>query len=193
MFAKEFAIPKSVDIQRELTDIHIQEWLREDVFHFKWWFLIAFLVILALIWWIMLDKSRSMEICLFVILSVIVFMGINEYGEELTLWDYPTDLIPIFPPLSSVNLISFPLIYSLVYQRFGKGKRFVYAVIITSAVICFLFEPLLTWGGFYYLIHWQYYFSFPIYTIVAIGIKAAVMKIYAIKEKNQISVPANRN
>ncbi|MGX8699860.1 CBO0543 family protein [Caproiciproducens sp.] len=193
MFAKELAVPKSVDIQRELTDIHMKEWLREDVFHFKWWFLIAFLVILALIWWVMLDKSRSPEICLFVILSVIVFMGINEYGEELTLWDYPTDLIPIFPPLSSINLISFPLIYSQVYQRFGRGKGFVYAVIITSAVICFLFEPLLTWGGFYCLIHWQYYFSFPIYTIVAIVIKAAVMKIYAIREKSQISVPVNRN
>lgn len=191
MFIGVLAIPKSVDIQKQLTDSHVKEWLQNDVFHFKWWLLIVIIMLLFVVWWIMLDKSRVREICLFAVLSIILYMGINEYGEELTLWDYPIDIIPIFPPLSSVNLISVPLVYSLVYQHFSKRKNFIFAAIIASAVICFLYEPLLSWGGYYRLIHWQYFFSFPIYVVVAISIRAIIIKINIITNKNKVRLSQN--
>jgi hypothetical protein len=184
MFLKVEDLPKDIGIQRQLTNMHVKEWLQEDVFHFRWWLLIALMIIFLLIWWMMLDKSRIHEICLFSALAVIFVMGINEYGEELTLWDYHVDLIPIFPPLSSINLVSLPLIFSLVYQHFKKKKSFILAAIITSAVICFVFEPILSWGGFFQLLHWKYYFSLPIYAVMAISVRAIVFKINAVTGKN---------
>jgi len=186
MFSKIVDIPKDVNVQKQLTDMHIKEWLRDDVFHVRWWVLIALIVILLIVWWIMLDKSRMLEICLFATLSAIIIMGVNEYGEELTLWDYQTDIIPIFPPLSSINLIALPLIFSQVYQHFNQRKSFIWATIITSAAICLIFEPILSWGGFYHLLHWKYYFSFPIYVVMAISVRAIVFKIYNIKENNKV-------
>jgi hypothetical protein len=186
MFSKITDIPKDVNIQKQLTDMHVQQWLKNDVLHFRWWTLIALIIVILVVWWIMLDKSRMLEICLFVTLSTIIILGINEYGEELTLWDYQTDIIPIFPPLSSINLFALPLIYSLVYQHFNQKKRFIWATIIISAAICLIVEPVLSWGGFYHLLHWRYYFSIPIYAVMAISVRAIVLKIYQIKEKNKV-------
>jgi hypothetical protein len=178
------SIPESVNIQKQLTDTHIKGWLSDDVFQFRWWLLIILIVIIILVWLVMLDKSRLPEILLFTVLSVILFMGINEYGEELVLWDYPIDIIPIFPPMSSINLISSPLIYSQIYQRFD-GKRFIYAILITTAVICFAIEPLLSLIGLYQLIHWNYFLSYPVYIIAILLSKRATNKIIKITRGNK--------
>lgn len=183
MFSTVIDIPPDVGIQKQLTNMHVKEWLREDVFQFRWWLLIGLIVIFVVVWWIMIDKSRLLEICLFAALATIVVMGINEYGEELILWDYPTDVIAIFPPLSSINLIMIPLIYSLIYQYFKEKKSFIYASVATSAVICFVLEPIFSWVGLYQQLKWQYYYSFILYILVAICIKPVVIKIYSVKEK----------
>ena len=115
----------------------------------------------------------------------IAAMGINEYGEELTLWDYPTDVIPIFPPLSSINLISLPLIYSIVFQYFKTRRSFIWAALTVTALICFIIEPILAGVDFYQLLQWKYIFSFPIYAAAAVGIRETILKITAIDEKNK--------
>lgn len=176
-------IPKDVEIQRHLTSIHIEEWMREDVFHLKWWLLISLIFIFLFFWWKVVDKSKLRDACMFVTLSIIILMGVREYGEELTLWDYPTDIIPIFPPLSSINLISLPLIYSIVYQHYKTRKGFIWATLIITGIICFIFEPILMWAGLYHLLKWRYYYSFPIYAAMAICIREAVNKINCINEK----------
>lgn len=183
MFFQVSEIPKSVEIQRYLTSIHIDNWLKHDVFLLRWWCLIGLILVTLLVWWNLLDKSRLTEIFLYAVLATIIVLGIVEYGEELTLWDYPTDIIPIFPPLTSINLIGLPLIYSLTYQYFITKKSFIWATVIITSVICFIIEPILVWGGFYQLIHWKYYFSFPIYILLAMLIRVLVIKINNINEK----------
>jgi hypothetical protein len=176
-------IPKDVEIQRHLTSIHVEEWMRDDVFHLKWWLLIGLILIFLFVWWKVVDKSKLRDTCVFLALVIIIAMGIHEYGEELTLWDYPTDIIPIFPPLSSINLISLPFIYSIVYQHYNTRKSFIWATLIITGIICFILEPILVWLGFYHLLKWRYYYSFPIYVVMAICIREVVNKINYINEK----------
>lgn len=178
-------IPEDVHIQKQLTDMHIKEWLQNDVLHLRWWLLIILIIAILSIWWINLDKSRFLEISLFVVLSTILFMGINEYGEELTLWDFPTDIIPIFPPLFSINALSLPLLYSLIYQHFSIRKAYIYSVILASAFISFFIEPLLSLIGFYHLIHWNYFSNFILYIVVMTSVRDVVIKIYSIAGKNR--------
>jgi hypothetical protein len=177
-------IPPDVEIQRQLTAIHINEWLRDDVFKFRWWLLLVLLAVFFASWWRIADKKRLPEIVLYVALATIVIMAKNEYGEELVLWDYPTDIIPIFPPLTSLNLISLPLIYSLVYQHFRTSKSFIGATFLITAVLCFGLEPLMAWGRLYELVNWRYYLNYPLYVAMAIGIRAAVLKICTITAKS---------
>ncbi len=174
-----------VDVQRRLTAIHIEEWLRDDVFRVRWWGLLFLMAATLFLWWRTVDRARLPEIVLYVALSMIMVMAVVEYGEELTLWDYPTDIIPIFPPLTSMNLLCLPLIYSLVYQKFRSGERFFWAACAATAVICFIMEPLLVWGGMYHLIRWKYYYGFALYLAMAAAARGAVLKIRAIVRRAQ--------
>ena len=174
-------IPKDVAIQKQLTQIHIDHWVNNVVFHPKWWLLIILLVLLWIIWWKTAVRSGLRGICLYAGLMSIIALGINEYGQELTFWEYPIDVIPIFPPLSSINLILFILIYSIVYQYFRTGRKFIAASIIASAVISFILEPVLAMIGFYHLLKWKYYLSFPLYVIASAAVWYMTNKIINIE------------
>lgn len=182
MFFTAATIPPDVEVQRQLTSLHIDQWIREDLFEFGWWLLLVSLVLCFFLWWKVVDKKRLPEILLYAALSAIVVMAKVEYGEELKLWDYPIDIIPIFPPLTSLDLIGIPMIYSLIFQLFRTNKSFLWATLITTAVICFILEPIMAWVGFYELLRWKYYLNYPIYAGIAIAVRAAVNRIYATME-----------
>lgn len=176
------ALPESVGLQKRLTEIRIDDWLKNDVFHFRWWILIALIIISLTAWFILLDKPRLKETCLYAILATIFVLCVVEYGDELTLWDYPTDVIPIFPPLTSINLFILPLVYSLLFQGFRTKRSFFLATVAATAVICFLIEPVLSWGRFFQLVKWSYFYNFVTYISVAMFTKYLASKIIHIAE-----------
>lgn len=181
-------IPKSVEYQKHLTSMHIDAWKRNDVFTIEWWILILLIIVSLIVWWLLVDKARLKEACVFASLALIIVLAVNEYGQELVLWDYPVDIIPIFPPLTSANLLILPLAYSIAYQHFKTTKRFIWVALITTAVICFIIEPLMSWGGLYQLIHWQYYFNYPVYVLIAILARFFTIGIYRITQKSRHGV-----
>lgn len=176
-------IPADVEIQRQLTSLRIEKWLQYDLFHFRWWFLLVLFIISVYAWWKLVDKTRLHEITLYGAIIIIIALALDEYGVELTLWDYPIDIIPVFPPLTAVDLASLPVIYSLIYQYFRSWESYIWAAAIMAAIFCFILEPILVWGGFYQTLKWKYYYGFPIYIAMAITIKWLVMKIFAVTEK----------
>jgi hypothetical protein len=176
-------IPKSVKDQMDLTSDHIDNWLKNDLFHSGWWVLIALIVVSLAVWFVLLDKKRLRETLLFAALMAIIGLAINEYGEELILWDYPVDVIPIFPPLSSLNLLLLPLAYSLAYQYSKTAWRFLWATIAVTAVLCFAVEPLLSLGNLYQLLNWQYWWGFPFYAAAALLVRKVTVKIFKIEKR----------
>lgn len=170
------------EVQILLTSTRFDEWMRNDVFSFRWWFLLAIFAISAYAWWKTIDRSRFKEIILYTALITILTLVLDELGEELALWDYPTDLFPLFPPLTAIDLACLPMIYSLIYQYFRPWKHFIIATAVMAAIFSFALEPLFVWGGIYQTLSWHYAYGFPIYVAMAIGVKAAVIKIYTIME-----------
>lgn len=179
-------VPEDVGIQKQLTDIHIQKWLDGELFQIKWWIFIGLFAAVIITWWVLVKKDRLLEICLYAIVSGAVFLGIDQYGQELTLWDYPIDIIPLFPPLSSLNMLILPLTFSLLYQYFPSRKFFFVAAAIASAAMCFVIEPILALAGFYRLIHWRYYESLPVYLLLAMLIRFFIMRINNIMEQHKL-------
>lgn len=176
-------VPQTVKDQADLTKAGIDEWKKEDVFHLGWWILIGLIVISFVVWIILLDKSRLKETILFAALMFIVVLGLDEYGDELILWDYPVDVIPIFRSLTAFNLLLLPMVYSLMYQYF-KGRNYIFAVLISTAAICFGVEPLLSLGNMYQLLNWQYWWSFPFYFVSALLVRKITLKVFKISERN---------
>jgi hypothetical protein len=174
-----------VELQILLTNIRIDHWLQESVFHLKWWFLLGVFLISAFGWYRLADKTRLPEILLYMGLTTIITLILDEFGEELSLWDYPTDILPLFPPLTAVDLASLPTTYSLVYQYFRTWRSFIWATVIMATIFCFVLEPILVWGNFYQLLNWKYYYGFPIYIAMALCIRWMVITIYNIAGKPQ--------
>ena len=172
-----------IEVQKQLTSVRLDEWILNDVFHLRWWFLLVLFIISAFFWCKIVDKSRLKEIILYTALITIFTLVLDELGEELTLWDYPYDLIPLFPPLFSVDLASLPMVYSLVYQHFRTWRSFVIASIVMAVIFCFILEPLLVLSGVYQMIKWKSYYGFPIYVFIALGSKAMVNIIFSIHAK----------
>lgn len=179
------AVPESVELQRQLTADRIDRWLAEDFLHLRWWVLIALYIICAIIWWKLIDKRRLKETILFIAMAYIAVLGINEYGLELILWDYPIDILPFFPPFSSVNLLLLPSLYSLIYQHFSSARTYILATLAATAVFCFVLEPLLSWGGFFELLNWKYWINFPMYTVMALLVWLFTVKALKIAAKNR--------
>lgn len=178
-------MPLEAELQKKLTAVHMETWLREDVFHLQWWFLLSLFIFTVIVWWQMLNKTRLPEIILYAVLTMIIMMGIDEYGEELTLWDYPINLLPIFPVIATLNLALLPMVFSLTYQYFPTWKSFSFASIVMSGLLSFVIEPALAQGNFYQLLNWKYHYSFMIYIAVALLIKWLISKIFVIAEKAQ--------
>lgn len=181
------SVPADVELQRYITSLHIEEWLKDDFLYWRWWLLLVLVAAALGLWWHFADKERIHEITLFAALGCILSMGIFEYGEELVLWDFPTDLIPVFPPLSSFNLFSLPLAYSLLYQHFHSLKSFSWAALAASAFFCFAVEPLLVWGGFFEHIHWEYWYGLPLYAGAGLVNRGAVRFILRVVRKARMS------
>jgi hypothetical protein len=177
-----------IALQQLLTALRFDAWLHEDVFQPKWWFLVGLFTFFTFVWCKRVNKKRLTEIVLCAGLTGIAVLILDEFGEELTLWDYPTDVMPLFPPLTAINLACLPMIYSLVYQHFGTWRRYLWASIVMSAVFAFVFEPVLSWAGFYQLLKWKYYYGFPIYIALALLIRWTVIRIYAIARKAECEI-----
>jgi hypothetical protein len=171
-----------VEVQWQLICTRFDDWMRNDVFGFKWWFLLIVFILSAYAWWKMVDKSRLLEITLYSALISIIALTLDELGEELTLWDYPIEIFPVFPPISAIDLASLPMVYSLIYQHFKSWKSFIIATLVMAAIFCFVLEPLFVLTGIYQTLTWRYYYGFPIYTAIAIGTRAFIIKVFKIKD-----------
>jgi hypothetical protein len=176
-------IPQRVKDEAELTRANIDQWLKNDFLSAAWWILLGLTVFSVTVWLLLLDKSRLKETVLFAILYFIIILGFDEYGDELILWSYPVDLIPIFRALGSFNLLLLPMAYSLMYQYF-KGRNFILASLAVSGVVCFAIEPLLSLGGLYKLLNWQYWWSIPFYFATALLVWKITLKAFKISALN---------
>jgi hypothetical protein len=177
-------LTKAAELQIQLTDQRFDEWLLEDVFHIRWWALPLLFIIDICVWWKVIDKSRLNEIILFAAITSIMILALDELGEELTLWDYPTDVFPLFPPVAAINLSCLPSFYAILYQFFSKWKGYVIASVLMAAFSCFVFEPIFIGLGMYQLLTWKPYYGFPLYFAIGIITKALLGMIKAINKKN---------
>lgn len=169
--------------QWELTNTRIAEWLQSELFDYKWWILLALFCFTSFIMWKKADKSRITELTIYTAIIVIFVIVLDELGEELSLWFYTVDIIPLFPPITAIDISCLPLIYLIIYQRYGTWGKFLTATLIMSVVFCFVLEPVFVFGDIYTMLTWKSYYGLPIYFAIAVAGKALVHLIYSVNEK----------
>jgi len=170
-----------LDAEEKVTQIEYMHWIKNEVFTFQFWLLVAMLIVPWIIWWKLVDKKKFLEISIYGLLVITVVTFLDEVGCQLNLWEYRFDIEPLFPRLIPMNFAMFPVGYTLVYQYFPKWKSFIIANIVTGALFAFVGEPIFIAIKIYVLLGWKHIYSFPIYIVIAIALKALtqlIMKIH---------------
>lgn len=167
---------------KHITYARIDNWLDTDFLTWGWCLQLILFILSLFVWWKLVEKKRLMEITFLGFLMMAVVISLDQVGYELGLWYYPIDLIPVFPPATTIDYVMLPVIYSLVYQYYRSWTRFIAAIFLLAGIFSFVCEPLLKILGFYVLLKWRYYYGFPIYIVLGIVFKFVIEKIKSISE-----------
>jgi len=161
------------DVQEKAQQFRKAEmtyWLNEVLFSSGWWILFISTIALLIIWILIVDKKRILEIITYgLMVSMIGLIG-DIIGISLLLWEYPIALIHT-PQLLEVHDIQMPIIYMAIYQYFQKWKSFFIAAAILAFVFGLILEPILVWLGIYEPYAWK-----PVYGLIPYFIIAVVLK-----------------
>lgn len=158
-------------IKSYLCHLQITNWINDDLHKWTWWLNLFLSIIPVLVLWKIIDRNRFLQIIVYGLLVAMISTFLDVLGSAYMLWDYPDKLLPIVPRLFPVDFIGLPFVYMLIYQRYSSWKEFIIASSILSALLAFVGEPIFVWLNLYDPISWHYYYSFPMYFIIAVVVR----------------------
>jgi len=152
---------------------------RNNLFTIQWWMLLLVFIAPWIVWWKLVDKSRTGEILSYGLLVSLLSATLDETGIALHLWTYTKTLLPLCLQMKPPNISLLPVLYMLIYQYFPRWKSFIIAGTVMAAALAFLGEPFLIWFGIYQVFTWKHIYSFPLYIALAAGLKLLVDAMFA--------------
>lgn len=158
-----------VRIQSELGRDRWEYWQEYVLFSFNWWLLILYFIIGWVLWWMLADRKRLMELFVLGGTILVLALKLDMIGAELGLWDYLVMVLPWGSRLVIVDAVM-PIFYMLVYQYTRSMKSYYVGVTLLSLLFAFVLEPLMVNVGVYRPLYWEHMFSVPGY--IAIGLLA---------------------
>ncbi len=171
--------------KKDLLSLRLEHWIKYEFLSSQWFGIIITTIFFIFIWWQLLDKKRLIELLLFGFFIATISSIIDGIGTELNAWDYPYKLGPMHFPLVVVDLLMLPYVLMLLYQFFTTWKSYLVAIIIASAIFCFIIEPVLKYTGIYEPYTWKYYYSFPIYIFIGLFCKWLMHVILCRQEREE--------
>lgn len=150
-----------------IHELQMQHWLQYEVLTPQWWALVAVLFVPWVIWWRVVDKSKTAVILAYGIYIMFMVTAMDAVGSAMQLWAYPITLLPVVPDSVGIDWGLLTVSHMLIYQYFPRWMSFIIAQSVLSAVLAFIGEPFAEWLGLYLVLHWYHHWSFPIYILKA--------------------------
>jgi len=165
-----------IELSKQYREMKMEYWLNENLFSTSWWILFVTTIGIFIVWLVLLDKKRIIEILLFGLFVTGIAVIADAIGVALSLWRYPNTLLPV-PLIVEVHRVQMPVIYMLIYQYFPAWKPFLIAVTVNAFVFAFILEPALVLLKIYEPYHWNHIYSLLPYILIAAGFKLTVNKL----------------
>ncbi|WP_134705205.1 CBO0543 family protein [Ammoniphilus sp. YIM 78166] len=176
-------------IRITLKEATIEHWLHTELFQFNWWLNLILALLPLFIWWKIVDKSKLFQILTYGLMVGVVAIILNIVGINLVWWGYPNSLLPMIPPIFPFDISIVAVLNMILFQYFHTWKSFLKAKLVLATTYSFIFEPLLVKLGIYQLHTWKYWYSFPIYLIIAVSLKWLVQKM----EQLSVNTPKQKS
>lgn len=165
-----------VEIAMQYRADRIAYWLNEVLFSYAWWILLAVTITLLIIWILILDKKRILEIITYGMLVAIIANLGDTIGLSFSLWGYQYSLLHT-PEILEIHNIMMPIIYMIMYQACRSWKSFSIVSAINAIIFALILEPLLIWLDIYQLFHWNIIYSIVPYFLIAVGLKWVIHRL----------------
>jgi hypothetical protein len=112
-----------LDIQRHLHELQYEHGLRNELFTWQWWALVALLIIPWLIWWKLVDRTRIGIILAYGIYIIFVVTAMDATGAALQYWMYPIKLLPAVPDSVGIDRGLLAVVHMFIYQYFPRWEH----------------------------------------------------------------------
>ncbi|MDF2036513.1 hypothetical protein P2R12_05840 [Cytobacillus oceanisediminis] len=152
--------------QKALNDY----WVEYSIYtSFEYWFMVVLFIVPLLVLFFKIDKRKLFFMGFYGYSIHMLFGYIDLYNKNSGLLNYPFPMIPMIPGLS-LDSSFVPVTFMLVYQwTLNHKKNYYVYTVLTSAVLAFVFKPLLIGLGLFKLYgNTNYFFLFACYLIVII-------------------------
>jgi len=173
------------ELQKKVTEAneeYLDFWLKNTLFHWDFFLSLAFTII-PLLLWIKFRKKESTARLLFVGFFVaIVSSWLDFLGVAFGKWYYTGKVIPTIPSYIPWDFVIIPVFIMLLIQYKPHWSPILKGLLF-SGVSSFVGEPLFKWLGFYVLVDWSPFYSFPIYLVIYL-ISSRLSKVKSIQQIN---------
>jgi hypothetical protein len=168
-----------------LHNLMVTKWITQDLFSVKWWGVIGFVIFSYILCFSLMDKTRLIKTILFGSLISVFSVVVDTIGCNSNLWAYSLPIFPMIPNIFLYDITALPLYYMLIYQHAYSWRRYTVWNIGASAIMGFVFTPLLVTLGLAQLIQWSYFNVFLIITFTGFLAKAVTSLIISFEEQYQ--------
>jgi hypothetical protein len=125
--------------QRELAQISLDQWLKNELFSLGWFIEVGVLIIVYVLWLKLLDKRRATELLLIGSLSAMAkIVNIIILSGVLGLVDYQVRLFPITTNIFVTGVTVSPVIVMLSEQYSSSWGGYMLRGAIGYAILVFI-------------------------------------------------------
>lgn len=149
----------------ETTKAYIQYWTSNTLFHWDFWLSWLFAIAPWIIWARYRKKESTGRLLLAGFLGLIISSWFDFIGVELGLWYYSGLAIPTIPSYVPWDFCLIPVFIMFLIQIKPHASAFLKALIFATGS-AFVAEPLFLWLGFYKMVKWHLWYSFPIFILI---------------------------
>ncbi|MGV3465717.1 MAG: CBO0543 family protein [Heyndrickxia sp.] len=153
------------EINTKANKDYVEFWKENTLFHWDFWVTVIFMLV-PIIFWIKFRKKESTNRLLLVGFFVVIITSYFDFlGVQCGKWYYTGKVIPSIPSYFPWDFIIFP-IFIMTLIQFKPSISPIIKGLFFAGISAFVGEPLFIWLGFYEMIDWHTYYSFPIYFVI---------------------------
>jgi hypothetical protein len=161
----------------QLNQANSERWHHYGLPTFRFWLLLAFLLLPWLLWSRLVDRSRLLELLLTGMLISLWTILLDMAGYFLDFWFYPVEMIPMVPGAWPFDLAMIPVAYMLLQQYARSWRSYLAALCVMALVYAFIGEPMCIRLGLVIYYKWTYVYSVAVYLVFGISVRALVEKL----------------
>lgn len=165
------------ELINQLVQTNTERFMEYGFLTYRWWILLAFLIVPWVIWIKVADKKRMLEILFVGTLVIVITHLFDLVGYNLDFWDYPVELLPLVPGGMSFDLSMIPVAFMLIYQFYPTWKSYCIALLCMTVVYAFIGEPFAIRLELVIYIKWSNVYSVAFYILTGVAVKALVEKL----------------